>query len=446
MAAAPAETLAAVRPVLDALGDRIFHVGERPGPGRHRQGGQPAPVRRPHRGRRRGAGAGRPGRRRSRRGAGDPVGLLGVELDAARPRPAHAGGRRRRSPARSTSSSRTSASCWRPAASAGAALPLAALAHQLFVSTSGRGDGAADDSQVIRAYRLLNGARRVAVRTASAQSSARDARYQGSPTTGLNEGRTIHRRATAGIARPDHPGSETMRDTRLSRRSLLAGAAALPVFGILTRRGQAAEFDLQARHRPGPDPPGQPPRAGGPRPHPRGDGRPARDQAVPGQPARLGHRPAGAGAQRQRRVLQPRRPRSSPPSCRPRACPTPASPSRITTRSGRRWTATSAPMSGPRSPRRRSSTVSKVWDNGFRQITSSTREIRTPEDLKGFKIRVPPAPMLTSLFKALDAGAAADQLQRALLRAPDQGGRGPGEPARHHRDGPALRGAEDRAA
>ena len=51
-------------------------------------------------------------------------------------------------------------------------------------------------------------------------------------------------------------------------------------------------------------------------------------------------------------------------------------------------------------------TVSKVWDNGFRQVTSSTREIRTPADLKGFKIRVPPAPMLTSLFKALDAGAA----------------------------------------
>jgi tripartite ATP-independent transporter DctP family solute receptor len=51
-------------------------------------------------------------------------------------------------------------------------------------------------------------------------------------------------------------------------------------------------------------------------------------------------------------------------------------------------------------------TVSRVWDNGFRHVTSSTREIKTPEDLKGFKIRVPPAPMLTSLFKALDAGPA----------------------------------------
>lgn len=38
-----------------------------------------------------------------------------------------------------------------------AALPMTALAYQLFNSTSGRGEGAADDSQVIRAYRALNG-------------------------------------------------------------------------------------------------------------------------------------------------------------------------------------------------------------------------------------------------------------------------------------------------
>lgn len=51
-------------------------------------------------------------------------------------------------------------------------------------------------------------------------------------------------------------------------------------------------------------------------------------------------------------------------------------------------------------------TVSKIWDNGFRHVTSSGREIRTPDDLKNFKIRVPPAPILTSLFKALEAGPA----------------------------------------
>lgn len=48
--------------------------------------------------------------------------------------------------------------------------------------------------------------------------------------------------------------------------------------------------------------------------------------------------------------------------------------------------------------------VCKPWDNGFRQLTSSTREIRTPDDLKGFKMRVPAAPILTSLFQALGAG------------------------------------------
>lgn len=48
--------------------------------------------------------------------------------------------------------------------------------------------------------------------------------------------------------------------------------------------------------------------------------------------------------------------------------------------------------------------VGKSWDNGFRQLTSSTREIKTPKDLKGFKMRVPAAPILTGLFQALGAG------------------------------------------
>jgi 3-hydroxyisobutyrate dehydrogenase len=38
-----------------------------------------------------------------------------------------------------------------------AALPLAAVAQQMFLAASGRGDGDADDSQVVRSYRLLNG-------------------------------------------------------------------------------------------------------------------------------------------------------------------------------------------------------------------------------------------------------------------------------------------------
>lgn len=48
-------------------------------------------------------------------------------------------------------------------------------------------------------------------------------------------------------------------------------------------------------------------------------------------------------------------------------------------------------------------TVSKIWDNGFRHVTSSGREVKTAADLKGFKMRVPPAPPLTSLFQALEA-------------------------------------------
>lgn len=48
----------------------------------------------------------------------------------------------------------------------------------------------------------------------------------------------------------------------------------------------------------------------------------------------------------------------------------------------------------------------KLYDNGFRQVTSSTRPIKVPADFQGFKIRVSPSPILTSLFKAFDAGPA----------------------------------------
>ena len=48
----------------------------------------------------------------------------------------------------------------------------------------------------------------------------------------------------------------------------------------------------------------------------------------------------------------------------------------------------------------------KIWDNGFRQITSSSKPITSPADLKGFKIRVPVSPLWTSMFKSLDAAPA----------------------------------------
>jgi TRAP-type C4-dicarboxylate transport system substrate-binding protein len=47
--------------------------------------------------------------------------------------------------------------------------------------------------------------------------------------------------------------------------------------------------------------------------------------------------------------------------------------------------------------------MSRPWDNGFRQVTTSTKPIKGPDDLRGVKLRVPAAPMLSSLFSALGA-------------------------------------------
>jgi len=50
--------------------------------------------------------------------------------------------------------------------------------------------------------------------------------------------------------------------------------------------------------------------------------------------------------------------------------------------------------------------MEKIWDNGFRQITSSTKPIQTPADLEGFKIRVPVSPLWTSMFTAFGSAPA----------------------------------------
>jgi tripartite ATP-independent transporter DctP family solute receptor len=47
--------------------------------------------------------------------------------------------------------------------------------------------------------------------------------------------------------------------------------------------------------------------------------------------------------------------------------------------------------------------LEKIWDNGFRQITTSTKPIETPDDLRGLKLRVPPSPLWISMFKAFEA-------------------------------------------
>jgi len=44
-----------------------------------------------------------------------------------------------------------------------------------------------------------------------------------------------------------------------------------------------------------------------------------------------------------------------------------------------------------------------IWDNGFRQMTSSAKPIESAKDMAGLKIRVPVSPLSLSMFKALDA-------------------------------------------
>src|SRR3954452_2001220 len=50
--------------------------------------------------------------------------------------------------------------------------------------------------------------------------------------------------------------------------------------------------------------------------------------------------------------------------------------------------------------------MDNIWDNGFRQTTSSSKPINHPDDFKGFKIRGPVSPLWTSMFKAFDAAPA----------------------------------------
>jgi len=51
--------------------------------------------------------------------------------------------------------------------------------------------------------------------------------------------------------------------------------------------------------------------------------------------------------------------------------------------------------------------LDKGYDHGFRQITTRTKPIAGPDDLKGFKIRLPVAPALIALFRHLGAAPSA---------------------------------------
>jgi TRAP-type transport system periplasmic protein len=47
--------------------------------------------------------------------------------------------------------------------------------------------------------------------------------------------------------------------------------------------------------------------------------------------------------------------------------------------------------------------MDRIWDNGFRQITTSTRAIVQPADLQGLNLRVPISALWISLFQSLGA-------------------------------------------
>ncbi len=59
----------------------------------------------------------------------------------------------------------------------------------------------------------------------------------------------------------------------------------------------------------------------------------------------------------------------------------------------------------------------KQWDLGFRQITTGSKPIQRPDDLRALKIRVPVAPLFLACFKALGAAPTPinfDELYTAL--------------------------------
>jgi 3-hydroxyisobutyrate dehydrogenase len=156
MAAAPAATLAVLRPVLDRLGDKVFHVGTEPG-----QGATVKAVNQLLCGVHIAATA-------EALSLAEQVGVdLSVVLEILSGSSASSWMLRDRGPRMLEDAPRVTSAIdifvkdlgivLEAGRGAKAALPLASLAHQLFLSTSGRGEGARDDSQVIGAYRALNG-------------------------------------------------------------------------------------------------------------------------------------------------------------------------------------------------------------------------------------------------------------------------------------------------
>jgi 3-hydroxyisobutyrate dehydrogenase len=156
MAAAPKQTFEAARPVLAGVGDKIFHVGERPG-----QGAMVKTVNQLLCGVHIAVAA-------EALSLAAKVGVdLGLMLEIVGSSAASSWMLRDRGPRMLQADPEVTSAIdifvkdlgivLEAGRDTKAALPLAALAHQMFLAVAGRGDGNVDDSQVIRAYRSLNG-------------------------------------------------------------------------------------------------------------------------------------------------------------------------------------------------------------------------------------------------------------------------------------------------
>jgi 3-hydroxyisobutyrate dehydrogenase len=157
MAAAPAADFAAVRPVLDAVGGKVVHVGDKPG-----QGAVVKTVNQLLCGVHIAAAA-------EALALAARVGVdTGVMLDIVSGSAASSWMLKDRGPRMLQDDPVVTSAVdifvkdlgivMEAGRDSKAALPLAALAHQMFLAASGQGLGKADDSQVIRAYAALNGA------------------------------------------------------------------------------------------------------------------------------------------------------------------------------------------------------------------------------------------------------------------------------------------------
>jgi 3-hydroxyisobutyrate dehydrogenase len=156
MAAAPKETFEAAKPVLAAMGDKVFHVGESPG-----QGAMVKTVNQLFCGVHIAVAA-------EAFSLAAKVGVdMRVLLEIVSGSSASSWMLKDRGPRMLQEEPEVTSAVdifvkdlgivLQAGRDTKAALPLAAVAHQMFLATSGRGDGNADDSQVIRAYKALNG-------------------------------------------------------------------------------------------------------------------------------------------------------------------------------------------------------------------------------------------------------------------------------------------------